>query len=351
MANIVGTRVLIACWIVTILAAIFLGFRIYVKLSRRCGLWKDDYLLIISWVAALMQAIFTTVWVSYGYGMQAQDIDPRNMPMLSLVGNILPTFGVAAASLSKTSFAITLLKFTKGWMKNLIWLIILSMNIVMWLSALFVWISCTPVAKGWHPDLDGACWNQNSLMIYFMFASAYSATMDFALSLLPSILFWNVQMKRKEKIGVIVAMSVGFFAGIVTIIKTVYIPQAYVGINDHSAQITIWSLVEPTFTIIAASISVLRVFFKEHKLSIGYFYRSGTKKSECYSKNQHYTTVVSETGQARPEISHQPDDCSDRGILGGQNIVQTCEISVEYTSRNDVDSISYEMGRIDRRSQ
>lgn len=38
---------------------------------------------------------------------------------------------------------------------------------------------------------------------------AYSAAMDFTLALLPWKIIWALQMKRVEKIGVAVAMSMG----------------------------------------------------------------------------------------------------------------------------------------------
>jgi hypothetical protein len=55
--------------------------------------------------------------------------------------------------------------------------------------------------------------------------TAYSALMDLTLAFLPWKLIWGLQMKRKEKIGVAVAMSCGIFAGITAIIKTTHIPK------------------------------------------------------------------------------------------------------------------------------
>lgn len=189
--------VLVVCWIVTSLSTIFLGLRVYAKLSRRCGLWWDDYILIVSWVRpprrltstatsgavlglrheqvlVLMHSISITVWVSYGYGMQIQDINPENIPTLHLLGEIIGTFTTIAASLSKTGFAIMLLRLAKPWMKKLICVMIVSMNIVSFLAALFFWISCTPVRKVWHPAMEGTCWDRHSLMIHVMFASGKS---------------------------------------------------------------------------------------------------------------------------------------------------------------------------------
>jgi hypothetical protein len=41
------------------------------------------------------------------------------------------------------------------------------------------------------------------------YRAAYSAAMDFTLALLPWKLIWGLQMKKKEKVGVAVAMSCG----------------------------------------------------------------------------------------------------------------------------------------------
>lgn len=39
--------------------------------------------------------------------------------------------------------------------------------------------------------------------------TVYSAFVDFTLSFLPWPLIWNLQMRRRENIGVVVAMSMG----------------------------------------------------------------------------------------------------------------------------------------------
>ncbi|KAJ4390466.1 hypothetical protein N0V85_007189, partial [Neurospora sp. IMI 360204] len=38
-----------SCWFLTVLAALFLGLRIYCKKYRGRGLWWDDHVLITSW--------------------------------------------------------------------------------------------------------------------------------------------------------------------------------------------------------------------------------------------------------------------------------------------------------------
>lgn len=45
-----GPQLNYAIWSLTILAAGFMGLRIYCKFLRHRGLWWDDYVLILSWV-------------------------------------------------------------------------------------------------------------------------------------------------------------------------------------------------------------------------------------------------------------------------------------------------------------
>ena len=46
-----GPLIVGVTWFVTLFCGAFLGLRIYAKLSRRQGLWWDDYILILSWVS------------------------------------------------------------------------------------------------------------------------------------------------------------------------------------------------------------------------------------------------------------------------------------------------------------
>jgi len=45
-------RLMAATWLLTVFSAIFLGLRLYCKLSRGRRLWWDDHFLTASWVGA-----------------------------------------------------------------------------------------------------------------------------------------------------------------------------------------------------------------------------------------------------------------------------------------------------------
>lgn len=49
--------------------------------------------------------------------------------------------------------------------------------------------------------------------------------MDLVLAFLPWKFIWSLQMSQKEKIGVVIAMSMGVFAGVAAALKTVTFPM------------------------------------------------------------------------------------------------------------------------------
>jgi hypothetical protein len=109
--------------------------------------------------------------ISLGFGKHMVDVDPANLDAIGLSTTVAGTFSMLGAVLSKTSFAVTLLRITKGYTKMFVWVVIGVMNIAMGLSALFPWVKCNPVRKSWDPSIPGTCWDGHAMMVYSVFAS------------------------------------------------------------------------------------------------------------------------------------------------------------------------------------
>jgi hypothetical protein len=174
-----------------------------------------------------------SVCVHFGFGRHSWDI--TDWVSLLYVANITGVCSIIAAAWSKTSFAITLLRLSQGWMRWLVWFIIASVNIFLGLSCIFTYVQCTPVRRLWDNSIPGTCWPQNVVVRYNTFSSgkcihlafviqsvrsyrafvltecklAWSGAMDILLATLP---WWMIDrgfLNRKERIGVLVAMSMG----------------------------------------------------------------------------------------------------------------------------------------------
>ncbi|KAI8940708.1 hypothetical protein NX059_001974 [Plenodomus lindquistii] len=251
-------------WWLTILCGAFLALRIYAKVSRKQGLWWDDHILITSWVLLLIQGIILQVGQSLGFGKRIVDIPVQNLPTIIIGTSVGASISCFASTFSKISFGVTLLRLTTGSLRWFVWFCIVSLFLVMLPSALNTWIQCRPLAKTWDDSIEGTCWPANVTVNYGIFNAAWCAVADFALALIPWKLIWGLQLQMREKIGIGIAMSMGILAGICAIVKGIYIVQLrQQDFFYNGKDVTIWTVVETATAIIAASIPVLRVFFKE----------------------------------------------------------------------------------------
>ncbi|KAK4459330.1 hypothetical protein QBC42DRAFT_232002 [Cladorrhinum samala] len=248
-------------WAVTIVSALFLSLRIYCKVTRHRLLWWDDHFLILSWICVLVSTAMLTEGTKYGIGMHYEDMEYTKMPMVALISYSAGFANILAAAWSKTSFGITLLRISSGWDKWLIWFIILSVNIVLGVSAAIMWTRCWPVAKLWHPEIEGTCWTTVTLERYQTFTSVYSGIMDIVLAILPWKIIWNLTINKQEKVGALAAMSMGVFSGIVAFMKIISLSD----ITDSSSttvDLKIFGTAEPAMSVVAASIPILRAFIR-----------------------------------------------------------------------------------------
>lgn len=65
----------------------------------------------------------------------------ERIPELAVLINITVSILIFAAALSKTSFAITVLRLVNGYLRILIWFIIISTNVFLGTNIVFLWIN------------------------------------------------------------------------------------------------------------------------------------------------------------------------------------------------------------------
>lgn len=122
-------------------------------------------------LALILDSIFVVFQVKLGFGMHVFAVEEKNLPWIQIYGNVSFSATVLATVWSKTSFGITLLRITEGKLKPVIWFVLVTMNIAMYIHALFPWIQCDPIAKGWFRDMPGKCWDGKVNVDYGIFAS------------------------------------------------------------------------------------------------------------------------------------------------------------------------------------
>ncbi|SPO01712.1 uncharacterized protein DNG_04385 [Cephalotrichum gorgonifer] len=252
----------IIIWALVGISGFVFFLRAYCKISRQRGLWWDDHVMGAAWFSLMISCIFGSISTTRGFGKHSWNIDTEgpSYPTLLLIMNHTGFWSIFGAAWSKTSFAITLLRISDGRIKWLIWFIIATVNITLTLTAIFMWVQCNPPRKSYTPTLEGECWNGRVIVIYNSFAAGWSGLADIVLAIMPWWIIARHSMNLKERIGLLVCMSLGVFAGLTSIAKIVTLPAADLANKDliNTVPLNILGIAEAAVTIFAASIPVLR---------------------------------------------------------------------------------------------
>ena len=107
----------------------------------------------------------------YGMGMHSDDLDRTEF----VYANKLMTFGqffaLGSIAIAKSSFCVTLLRLSASqWQKWLLYTIIVTTNLLLWLCAIFLFTFCTPVARKWDPSVPGRCWAFRAQLYFALFS-------------------------------------------------------------------------------------------------------------------------------------------------------------------------------------
>lgn len=110
------------------------------------------------------------VAITYGFGKYLRDIpNRRNIITMVIWGQVGLTFIAFAASLSKISFGITLLRLTSGKWKALVWSTSVTISVLAVPAAVISWVQCQPFEKGLDRPIPGTCFSTNIPQHYGMF--------------------------------------------------------------------------------------------------------------------------------------------------------------------------------------
>ncbi|KAF5025084.1 hypothetical protein F66182_2853 [Fusarium sp. NRRL 66182] len=350
-----GPRLLASIWTLATLSFILLFLRVYCKIWRGKGLWYDDWCLVISWLSLLISVAINTYTVHLGFGTHIWLISDENLREINLYTILGAAFGIIATTVSKTSFAITLYRIaTNQWMKYFLIFVIVTINISMNLVWIFGLTKCSPFEKVLVPHHPGTCWNRKQLLQFQLFAAYYSAILDFVLAFLPWAILMRMSMRRRERLGVAVAMSLGAIAGATGIVKAVLV------VNMSSTDLTydridllIWTLTEPAASIMAICIPVLRMLYRELKTSSRSYNRnksqntnplepetrntvpsSNVRKSTRYGPGSRYgrnsVVIMSTSGWQESQEALQDSDGDQTKVSLGSGVMKTEEVRVHH---------------------
>ncbi|KAG6040783.1 hypothetical protein E4U41_007052 [Claviceps citrina] len=312
-------------WTVTGLPLVLVFLRCYTRLWLRSVFGLDDCIMVAAMVRcpgyfscpaqectpvrntvldnwaqllSIAYAAILTAAADRGLGRHVEHVrqNPQNVVDVALLGFASQPLVIMSCALGKTSFALTLIRVAaQRWVNGLLWFIIISLNALHLMLCLFVFLRCEDPRHLWNPAaIPSRCWSAPVFDGISLFIGSYSAATDFALALLPWAILWKLQMKKREKLGVAAAMSLGILAGSVAIVKIQHLAA-----NSDDKDITYsiasllwWAGIENGLILLGACVPTLWPLFK--KVFPGSTARKEPAPSNCHQltrRGQRSTTV------------------------------------------------------------
>ena len=125
------------------------------------------------------------------------------------------------------------------------------------IAILLTIFECTPVKKSWEKQLPGTCIN---LQTFFFANAAFNVITDILVMVLPIPVIAQLQITRKQRIGLGLIFCVGILATATSIVRmtTLQTGSKSTDITWTTTNSTIWSGIEINVAIVCACLPILR---------------------------------------------------------------------------------------------
>ncbi|KAI9375102.1 hypothetical protein BJX61DRAFT_495286 [Aspergillus egyptiacus] len=262
--NAKGEALVRGMWAAIAVAAIILALRVFAKFKLRQFRF-DDVLMVISWAMTLAATVFLQISADHGFGTDLRTIPEEDRTVVLKAIAIEVPLVTISTGFARCAFGLYLLAILGGNRKYTIplWsvmLLQLAGNIVSGVLPLSI---CRDVEALWDPVVAArtTCGDSEAVIKFAYFSSAVNSASDLFLAVFPTIIFWNLNLKLRIKLGLIALLSLGILAMIASIIKTTKYGDIP-GITNLGSQGGIelirWGFAENLIIIITSSVPCIR---------------------------------------------------------------------------------------------
>ncbi|KAI0114641.1 hypothetical protein F4776DRAFT_673915 [Hypoxylon sp. NC0597] len=250
---------------ITIIAIAFTGFslilvclRMYVRIWIVKGFGNDDWMIIISWVAAFVASICAVVETKYGLGLtRPGDMPPKNIYGMALIQYVGAPFYIIGVWGFKMSLLLCYLRFFP-WVYRRATITIAILCTVGHVAFACVSIFlCTPINKQWDPNVTwGRCGNA---ITYYLSMSWITIFFDLMVIGLPFPILLKSKIPRRRKGALLVLFALGIFVTATQIVRIHMINTLHNYV--HFARAVVWSIIETNVGIMTTSLPTLAPLF------------------------------------------------------------------------------------------
>ncbi|CAG7919596.1 unnamed protein product [Penicillium olsonii] len=303
-------------WAAVIIAAVIIILRVVAKIKiKRFGV--DDGIMIFAECLAIASTVFLTLCVRHGFGKDLTTIPAADLEaVLKYIAIQIPvvTFSTTFARSAFIIYLIPLLGTNKLY-QGILWAFLVIQFIGNTASAVLPLSICDNVAALWDPAVavSAKCGDLKAVINFAYYSNSFNSATDLFLAVFPAVVFWNLNLKLRIKISLIVLLSLGIVAMVASIIKTTKLTSLPSITNIGASggiELIRWGYIENTIIIITSSIPCIRplIISSVRKMSSGKFSRSYELSRPFTGRksgaNPNETNQSRRTRRFKPDVEH-----------------------------------------------
>ncbi|KAH8433163.1 uncharacterized protein LDX57_010797 [Aspergillus melleus] len=289
-------------WAAVAIAALIVILRVFAKIKIN-HFRVDDVLMVIAAILAIVSTVFLTLSVQRGFGKDLTTISSDDrMAVLKYIAIQIPIVTIST-TIARSAFIVYLLPILSPNKKYQIalWTVLIVQFAGNIASAVLPLSMCRNVNILWDPTVKTTCADQKAVVNFAYYSNSFNSFTDLFLAVFPTVVFWNLNLKMRIKISLIILLSLGIVAMVASIVKTTKLNQVPSVTNLGSTgavELIRWGYVENALIIITSSIPCIRplIISSVRKISSGGFTRS-YELTGPFSGNRR--TAGNETAQSR----------------------------------------------------
>ncbi|KAK3896661.1 hypothetical protein C8A05DRAFT_20412 [Staphylotrichum tortipilum] len=248
---------IIALWVImTTLAAVTVCMRFYTRRLILHILGPEDWLIAVAMVFALGTCVGFIRQTMFGLGRHVWTLTPEMMKQWGIEQFYSFTFYSVSLAIAKISILFLYMRvMVHGAQRIAIYVvlgIVMVCNIWVFISN---FIQCTPLQALWDHEVKGTCMG----IAVTLGNSIMHIITDFIVFTLPIPTLAKLKIHRKQKIGLMVVFSIGFFVCLISIIRMVSISRLdFTDVPYQFSVVAYWGAVEVNLAIICACLTTLK---------------------------------------------------------------------------------------------
>ncbi|PVI08126.1 hypothetical protein DM02DRAFT_648190 [Periconia macrospinosa] len=258
-------------WFFTAFTTIICICRLYSRryLTRELGL--EDAIIVFSLVLLYLQNVTVSIAVHYGLGRHGYYIIVNDGPMS--VSNVIKwqvwgePVAIFGASIPKIAVTMLIIRIVNPHqlVAAFLWTLNITLNLMSVACVVTTFVQCKPTSFYWTRTGDGTCWDPRIVANLALATGSVSAFVDFALALYPVTVLRGLQMPLHRKLGVMILLGFGCFAGVASVIRTTKLSK--LGSTEDMTwsfwTLVLWVAIENSIITICACVPFLRPIAKK----------------------------------------------------------------------------------------